>query len=66
MPDEVTAERVAIIARGARVPLAEESAARVARATSPTAARFAAANVELPFEAEPSSFTVAQRREIGR
>jgi hypothetical protein len=66
MPDEVTAERVAILARAGRVPLAEEAASRVARATSPTAARFAAANVELSFETEPSSFTALQRREISR
>ncbi len=66
MPDEVTRDRVAAIAQAARVPLVAESAARVARATSPTAARFAAANVGLRFEIEPASFVVMQRREIGR
>jgi hypothetical protein len=66
MPDEVTPERVAIIAQAARVPLAAEAAARVARATNPTATRFARANVALPFETEPASFVVVQRRELTR
>ncbi len=66
MADEVTAERIATIAAAARVPLEPGSAARIARAVAPTIARFAAEQVDLALETEPSTFVVVQRREIGR
>jgi hypothetical protein len=53
-------------ARAARVPLAPDDAARIARAVASVAARFAAAAMELPLETEPASFLVVQRREISR
>ncbi len=64
MPDEVTPERVAVFAASARIPLDEASAARVARAVSPTKARFAAEGIALPLEVEPASFLAAARKEI--
>ncbi len=66
MPNGITPDRVAAIAAAARVPLAAEDAARIAGAVAPTAARFAAARVELPVETEPSTFVVVQRRNSGR
>jgi len=66
MPDTVTQERVAAIAAAARVPLEEQSAARVARAVGPAVARLAAEPPEFPFETEPATFVVVQRRERGR
>jgi hypothetical protein len=66
MPDEVEPDRVAAIAAAARIPLAPEDTARIARAVTPTAARFAGAKIDLPLETEPASFVVVQRREIGR
>ena len=66
MPDEVTAERVAAIAAAARVPLAPDSPARIARATGPTITRFAAEPLDLALETEPASFVVVQRRELAR
>jgi hypothetical protein len=61
MPAEVPSERVQAIAAAARVPLEPPSAARVARAVSPTVARVAAAEVAYPFETEPASFVAVQR-----
>ena len=66
MADEVIPQGVAAIAALARVPLDEATAARVARTLAPTVARFAAPDVTAPFEAEPSTFLVVQRREIER
>ena len=66
MPDEVTPERIAVMSTAARVPLDAESCARVARAVSPTIMRFAAADVAIEFEVEPSSFTAIARAEIGK
>ena len=63
MPDDVTAERIATMAAAARVAIAPESAARIARAVTPAVARLAAAPIEFPFETEPASFLVVQRRE---
>jgi hypothetical protein len=48
------------------VPLTPVDAERIAGAVAPTAARFAAAKVDLSLETEPASFAVVQRREIGR
>lgn len=64
MPDDIDPERIRVIAAAARIPLGADSAARVARAVTPTVARFAAENFAVPFETEPSTFVVAQRREI--
>lgn len=64
MPDEVTAERVRIMAAAARVKLADESPARIAHAVTPTVTRFAKENISVPFETEPSSFTVVQRQDV--
>jgi len=66
MPDDVTSERVAAMAAAARVPLEGGSAARIARAVTPTVARFAAEKVDLALETEPASFVAVQRRELGR
>jgi hypothetical protein len=64
MPDDVTPERVAVMAAAARVSLDAETCARVARAVGPTASRFAAVNLALTFEVEPSTFTAIARQEI--
>jgi hypothetical protein len=66
MPDEVDADRILTLAAAARVPLAADSAARIARAVTPTVARFAAEKLALALETEPSTFVVVQRREIDR
>jgi hypothetical protein len=58
-------QRVAIISEAARIPLAEEACARVARAVAPTIARFAA-GVAVRFEVEPSDVTAVARAEIDR
>jgi hypothetical protein len=65
MPD-VSPERVAALAAAARVPLAEDAPARIARAVTPTVTRYAAENIAIPLETEPSSFVVAQRKDAGR
>jgi hypothetical protein len=64
MADLVTPERVAVMAAAARVSLDPETSARVARAVGPTASRFAAVNLALAFEVEPSTFAAIARREI--
>ena len=66
MPDEVTAQRIAALAAAARVPLSEDAPARIARAVTPTVARYAAENIAIPLETEPSSFIVAQLKDLGR
>ena len=66
MPDEVTEERVAAIASAARIPIPSGAAARIAQAVGPNAARFAAIDLGMPFETEPSTFVVVQRRELSR
>jgi len=66
MPDDISPDRVTDIATAARLPLTPIDADRIAHAVAPTAARFAAAKIDLPLEAEPASFAAVQRREIGR
>jgi hypothetical protein len=66
MPEHVTAERIAALAAAARVPLAEGAAARIAGAVTPTVTRYAAENVAMPLETEPSSFLVAQMKDAAR
>jgi hypothetical protein len=63
---DVATERVAALAAAARVPLADGAAARIAGATAPTIARYAAENVTMPLETEPSSFLVVQHKDAGR
>jgi hypothetical protein len=63
MPD-VDPERICVLAEAARVPLRAESPERIARAVTPTITRFAAENLAIPLETEPSTFVVVQRREI--
>ena len=65
MPD-VSPDRVAALAAAARVPLAEDAPARIARAVTPTVTRYAAENIAIPLETEPSSFIVAQLKDSGR
>ena len=65
MPD-VSPERVAALAAAARVPLAEDAPARIARAVTPTVTRYAAENIAIPLETEPASFVVAQRKDASR
>ena len=66
MPDDVSPERVAAIAAAARVPICREWPARIARAVTPTVARYAAENIAIPLETEPSSFLVVQHKDAGR
>jgi hypothetical protein len=66
MSDQVDPERVRAIAEAARIPLSEDAQRRVARAVTPPVTRFAAANLALPLEAEPSTFLIAQRGELKR
>ena len=66
MPDDVSPERVAMLAAAARVPLPPEAAARIARAVSPTVARYAAENIAMPLETEPSTFVAVQHKDAGR
>jgi hypothetical protein len=65
MPD-VSPERIAALAAAARVPLSEDGPARIARAVAPTVTRYAAENLAIPLETEPSSFIVVQRRDSAR
>jgi hypothetical protein len=66
MSDPIAPERVRIIAEAARVPLSEEAQARVARAVTPPATRFADGPIAIPFETEPSTFLLVQRAELKR
>ena len=59
-------ERVAALAAAARVPLADDAPARIARAVTPTVTRYAAEKIAIPLETEPSSFVVVQRKDAGR
>jgi hypothetical protein len=64
MPDEVTPERVAVIAAAARVTLEQTSAARVAKAVNPTVTRFADQRIALPLEVEPATYSVVAHQGI--
>jgi hypothetical protein len=66
MSEDVTAERISALAAAARIPLPDGAAARIARAVSPTVARYAAQNIALPMETEPSTFLVVQRKDMAR
>ena len=65
MPD-VTAARIAALAAAARVPISDDAPERIARAVTPTVTRYAAENIAIPLETEPSSFLVVQRRASAR
>lgn len=66
MPDDVTPERIAALAAAARVPISDKSPAHIARAVTPTVTRYAAENIAIPLETEPSSFLVVQYKDAGR
>jgi hypothetical protein len=66
MSEPVSPERIAALAAAARVPLAEGAAARIAGAVTPTVTRYAAENIVMPLETEPSSFLVAQHKDADR
>jgi hypothetical protein len=66
MPDEITAQRVATIAAAARVPLDPSSPERIALGIAGAAKRFAAENIALPLEVEPSSFAAVARQDVDR
>jgi len=66
MANELTAEGVAILAAAAGVHLDTATAARVARAVSPTVGRFLAPDIVVPFEIEPATFVVVQHRDARR
>ena len=59
---EVTRERVAVMARAARIPLPEGSPARIAKAVTPVAARMAQDDIAIAFEVEPATYTMVARR----
>jgi hypothetical protein len=66
MPDDVSPERIATLAAAARVSLASDGAARIARAVTPMLTRFAAAEIAMPLETEPSTFVAVQHKDAGR
>jgi hypothetical protein len=63
---DVTPERIQTMAAAARIDLAEDGPARIARAVGPTVARYAAENIAIPLETEPASFIVAQCKDAAR
>ena len=65
MPDDVLPEQVAAAAAMARMPLAPEAAARIARAVTTPMTRLAAANIALEMEVEPATFVAVQRKDAG-
>lgn len=66
MPDEISSERVAALAAGSRVALPPDGASRIARAVTPMLTRFAAADIEMPLETEPSTFVAVQHKDSSR
>ena len=62
---EISPERIAAFAAAARVPISDDAPARIARAVTPTVTRYAAENVAIPLETEPSSFLAVQRKDAG-
>lgn len=59
---EETTQRIATMAAAARVPLPEGSAARIAKAVAPVAARMAQGDIEIAFEVEPATYAMIARR----
>ena len=66
MPDDISSERVAALAAGARMSLTHDDAARIARAASPMLTRFAAGGTTMPMETEPSNFVAVQHKDAAR
>jgi len=66
MPDDVSPERIATLAAGARISLGSDGAARIARTVTPTLARFTAGPIEMPLETEPSTFVALQHKDARR
>ena len=66
MPDELSPERVATLAKAARIALPPEAAARITGATAPMLTRLAAAEIALPLEIEPATFVAVQQKDCGR
>ena len=66
MTDLISPARVADIAAGARVALAADAPSRIANVALGNLQRYAAADIAVPFEVEPSTFAVVQGGEIGR
>jgi hypothetical protein len=59
---EVTAERVAMMAKAARIPLPDGSSERIAKAVTPVVARMARDDIAIAFEVEPATYTMIARR----
>lgn len=59
---EVTLERVAMMAKAARIPLPEGSPARIAKAVTPVVARMSQGDIAIEFEIEPATYTMIARR----
>jgi len=66
MPDNVKPERIAALAADARMTMSADAAARIARAVTPMLTRFAAGNIAMPLETEPSTFVAVQHKDAGR
>jgi len=66
MPDEISPDRIAMMAAAARVPLPPDGAARIARAVTPMVARYAAENIAMALETEPSTFVAVQHKDAKR
>jgi hypothetical protein len=62
MQNEMTmAQRIEMLAGGARITLEGGAAARIGNAVGGTLSRLRDAKLELPFEIEPASFVVVQQ-----
>ena len=59
---DVIAERIAIMAAAARVPLPDGSPARIAKAVAPVLARMAQDDIAITFEVEPATYEMIARR----
>jgi hypothetical protein len=66
MPDDISPERVAVLAAGSRVALPPDGASRISRAVTPMLMRFAAGAIAMPLETEPSTFVAVQHKDAGR
>jgi hypothetical protein len=64
MPENDLPERVRLNAAAARIALGPDAPSRIARAVTPTLARLEQANLAIPLEVEPSTFSVIQRGEM--
>jgi hypothetical protein len=63
---DVTPERIQMMAAAARIAVADDGPARIARAVGPTVARYAAENIAMALETEPASFLVVQCKDAPR